>query len=220
MIFRRFLLLCGLASKGLFSESQILLAPLCLVWCLVILLSLVFSGLADPWKGTVVIGQCLVAVLVALSWFLMKVFYGLRRGGVYDHLRLVPVGPLTLFLAYSFLGLLFGLVALVGILGGSVLLAGGVEVVGGWSFVRSLILATLGFIMGLVPLGVLCSLLTVRSTRESFVFPLIFYPLSVPLALAVLVSLKAGVESEGSLLWWMVFFYFVLSLALSKEAPQ
>ena len=220
-------LLCQVMVKGLWNDRRVVFTPLCLTWCLMILLAVACQDLPQRFYAHMLVAQCLVAVLVALSWFLMKVFYGLQHGGAYDHLRLVPVGTFTLFLTHTFICWAFGFLALLGILGLGVLLAGGVGAVGGWGYVGVLAHSLLGFVVGLAPLGVLCSLLTARAVRESFVFPLIFYPLAIPLAIASLISLEVHLRPPelfvgygSGMVWLFAFFYFFSAAALSSVAPE
>ena len=221
--------LCILVLKGLAVERHKITGTLSLSWSLLLMLSISADAMRDDHPGVFLYTAVLLTTMICVSWFLMKIFSNLQDGGAYNDLRVLPVTPRVLFLSYTAITVIFSLSALItnGALG--IWLSGGVTGVGGWEVVGAVMIAQAALILGLAPLGVMCSLITANTRRESYVFPLLFYPLALPLAIASLLSpglpsraliTTPDSSSSGALIWMMALFYFLVCTTLSSLAHE
>ena len=218
-----FITLLGFTWKNTFQKIEFLCTPLFLCLSLLVLLSLCIQKFLSPTVHHLVyIPMCYLISLIALAWFLMRVFASLEQDETHAHLRVLPVHAISLYAAHVIIAWSYGILSLMVIatLGWMLL-----QIQESLSFFLHLIACLTGFVIGICPIAIMSSILSISSKRDNLIFPIIFFPLTIPIAIASLLALEVHLWQRESLWntpWWMVLagmdlFFLVLCALLFRE---
>lgn len=166
---------------SMMSNKEQVLSPLSFGLALVLLIAVGTSAL--PADAKIIIYPTLLFVigLIVLSWMLLKHFHTFAQEHTLITLLLHPFRPLTITCAFGLLILTINLITFIG-LGWLLAAMLGVSTSLGW--LLSLTACLSPYLLGMVPLGFLCCLLTTITPSSTMLFPVIYFPLATPLTLA------------------------------------
>lgn len=206
--------------RSIFARKEQILSPLMFALALVLLFSATAANLEPEQKKELFMGMSPVIALIVTSWFFMRLFSYFEKERVIETVLLIPQNPLQLFTALflptfvlSWGSSLFMVLAFGQFLGVPLPAESGF-----WIMVCFAL-----YLLALTSLGILCSVLTTESTRNNMLFPMVYFPLAVPLTLVSMQSVKVLLQPVGSaefsslhpaavLLFLALFFYGVSAL--------
>ena len=135
-----------------------------------------------------------VVGLIILSWILLKNFHIFEQENTITTLILYPFQPLTILIVFSSLLFVVTLISYVG-LGWILMMLFGFSSSPNW--IIPLIICLIPYLIGAIPLGFLCCILTTASSSSTLLFPVIYFPLVTPLTLASIEVYKLLWQGAG-----------------------
>lgn len=210
--------------ENTFQSKEILITPICLSISLLILLSLCLEKFVPQSSHHLVyVSVCYLLSLIALSWFCMHIFTSFEQDNTNAHLSVLPVCAVRLYLAYGIITCVYGVISLFVVIGiGWIFL----QIQESLEFALYLLGSLIGFIWSISPIGVMCSMISTSSARTGhLIFPLIFFPLTIPLAITSLLAFEIYLWQRGSIWdspWWIMIlgiglFFWILCAILFRE---
>lgn len=166
---------------SLMSNKEHVLSPMSFGLSLVLLLAVGTSALPEDAKITMYPTLLFVIGLIVLSWMLLKHFHTFAQEHTLTTLLLHPFKPLAIALTFGLIILTINLITFIG-LGWLLAAMLGLSLTPGW--LGALTACLPPYLLGMVPLGVLCCLLTTITPASTMLFPVIYFPLATPLTLA------------------------------------
>lgn len=171
-------------------NKERLLSPMLFAATILLLFFFAFGEVSSELRDSVHIAQSFLSAFFALQLGFSRIYTAEEEDGAFTLMRTYPLSPEAWFLAkylvillYSFIVIIFCqiLAAIFNPEVGTATLS--------WPYLATLFLA----VIGPAGLGVLLSALLMRSSAKQLVFPLLYFPLTVPVLLA-------AVQSQGLML--------------------
>ena len=186
------------------AEKERFIAPLCFASTLLLLFNFAFPPLDDSLKSSIFVAEIALTLLFSLQLLLQRSFVTELEDRALDEIRLSRASLAPFLLAKFLISYLLACILLCPVLFlGSIFLEFTLS-----SFHLKTLLFTLCALAGLLPLGLLLSLMTFSAKGKEFLFPLLFYPLSVPVLLALLEASKIGLAGDFSFNWFIILLCF------------
>lgn len=217
--------------RSLIRQKEQILSSLCFGLSLALLLSLGTADAADSVKKEQFAVMLFVILLITTSWMIMKSSTSHEKEQTLTTLLLHPFKASHIIISYSSVVMALSLITHL-ILGWILAVLFGVAG-GGGGLMSSLIICLMPYLLGLVPLGCLCSTLTIHSSHSghnssALLFPVIYFPLATPLTLVSIQTFKLLWHDSDSLVrlssypsFWLLcalgVFYAVLSINLFSQ---
>jgi heme exporter protein B len=209
-----------------FSSRDRLITPVFFAAIILLLFSFAIPEAEPSMRSRVMVAESQLAIFFALQIALSRAFEAERVDRVYDHLRLSPIAS-SAFITAKLLHVIFigGFTVLCTALM-AVLLQGQDP-----SIVADPIILGAGVLtlLGLTGLGVLVAAITVRAEGHQILFPLIYFPLSVPVLISSTEALTQWIETHqwnDTLRGWSVVLiafdaiYLTMAVLLGAEAES
>ncbi|MFW7378843.1 MAG: heme exporter protein CcmB [Oligoflexus sp.] len=206
------------------SNSERWISPLLFATTMLLLFSFAIGRLDDEVIAKVFVAETFLTALFALQLSLSRTLEPDTQDRVFELLRTYPLAPTAWFLSKYLLVLLTGgLIVMPTILLSSFFHAeSGVSLLHGPVFIVALlVIASLG------SLGVLLSTMTMRAGSRQILYPILYFPLTVPVLLSAVESSKAIIINQRSIaelmsswLGLLIIFgiiYLTLGLLLFSE---
>jgi len=205
------------------SARERLITPLFFAAIILLLFSFAIPEQDPNLRSRMMVAESQLAIFFALQIAFSRAFESERIDRVFDHLRLVPIESSAFISAKILHVVLIGAItmAFTGIL--SVILQGqelavlADPIVLGGSFLT---------LLGLSGLGVLLAAITLRADGHQILFPLLYFPLSVPVLLSSTEALVLWLERhswDDTLRGWSVILiafdaiYLTMAILLGAE---
>ena len=186
-----------------------------------------FGSMDPSIKTKVVVAQVILTIFLALQTSFSQVFAPEAEDRAFDVLRTSPVSPEAWFLSKYLVVVFFGLLTLIPTLILSAFFYH--QIADALLSIDMLILSFL-VVLGLSAIGTLLAALVHRAEARALLYPLIYFPLTVPVLLAasqtatsIVVKGQGLGEGLSSWLGMLLIFdiiYFVLGLLLFNELIQ
>jgi heme exporter protein B len=208
------------------SAKERLITPLFFAAIILLLFSFAIPEMDPLFRLRVTVAETQLSIFFALQIALSRAFEPEGQDRVFDHLRASPVSSSAFIVAKILYVLLIGTCTMLATLLLATILQGqdfGTlfdPVVLGVSFL------TLG---GLSGLGILLASITSRSDARQIIFPLLYYPLSVPVLISSTETLTLWLEThqwDDTCRGWMIILtafdviYVTLAFLLGGEASD
>lgn len=162
------------------GRSERWLTPMLFAAIVLLLFSFAFAGIpADRFGPSLFLGEAYLAGFLALQICYSRILASEATDGVLDLLKCYPIAPTALYLSK----LLLALVMSIGILIPTFILA---HVFLNVVFVTEVAVVAVLALVGLSALGVLISILTLSARGKQVLFPILYFPLTIPVLLAAL----------------------------------
>jgi|GEM_PF-679184 len=204
-------------------EKERLVSPLLFAAVIQLLFAFSVGSVDGDLTRKIFLAQTFLTIFLALQVSFVRVFEPDMQDKVFDLIRSYPVSFDAWYLAKTVLVIGFGaLIVLPTMILGAVFQGQASDPL------FSLPMATITFLtlIGLAPLGVLLSALTLRAAARQILFPLIYFPLTTPVLLAAVnasdLYLAGGVLDETVRGWLMILvafdaIYLTLGYLLFRE---
>lgn len=206
------------------SSKDRLITPIFFAAVILLLFSFAIPEQDPSLRSRVVVAESQLAIFFALQIAFSRAFEAERSDRVFDHLRLSPIASSAFITAKMLHVLIMGgfTVMFTGFL--AVILQGqDPGVLGDPVVVAAAILS----LLGLAGLGVLLAAITLRAEAQQILFPLLYFPLSVPVLICSTEALTQWLETRqwnDTLRGWSVMLmafdaiYLTMALLLGAEA--
>lgn len=183
------------------------IAPLVFALSILLVFAFCFNELPDEHKKTAFVAMLVLTQFLGLQIYLSRAFEAEMEDNAFDMMRVHPVNPTSWF---------FSKVALMGLF--SFLLVLPVSAFGCMIFdihINYFDLISMGpYIvfgcLGISSLGVVLAAITISSSSQKILFPVLFFPLSVPIILSIIFGCLQIVEKKifGSTNWVYLLIAF------------
>ena len=207
-----------------FSAKERLITPVFFAAIILLLLSFAIPEQPPTMRSRMMIAESLLAVFFALQIALSRAFEAERTDRVFDHIRLSPVDS-SAFITAKLLHVLlvgggvtfFTLILSLLLQGQDLSLVTDPVVFGGFTLT----------LIGLAGLGVLLAAITLRAEAQQILFPLLYFPLSVPVLLCSSEALVQWLETrkwDDTMRGWSVMLiafdaiYLTMTVLLGTES--
>jgi len=205
------------------SYPERLITPLFFAAIVLLLFSFAIPEQDTTIQPRMVIAQTQLAIFFALQLTFSRAFESERSDRVFEHLRLAPIDSSAFTVSKILHVLIIGSLTMICTAVLSIILQGqDLAVITDPIFVGASILA----LVGLAGLGVLLAAITLRADGQAILFPLLYFPLSVPVLLSSTEALAAWMERRvwtDSLRSWSTILiafdaiYLTLAILLAPE---
>ncbi len=206
------------------SSKDRLITPIFFAAVILLLFSFAIPEQDPSMRSRVMVAESQLAIFFALQIAFSRAFEAERSDRVFDHLRLSPIASSAFITAKMLHVLIMGgfTVMFTGFL--AVILQGQDPGVLGDPVV---LVAALLSLLGLAGLGVLLAAITLRAEAQQILFPLLYFPLSVPVLICSTEALTQWLETHqwnDTLRGWAVMLmafdaiYLTMALLLGAEA--
>jgi heme exporter protein B len=208
------------------SSKDRLITPIFFAAVILLLFSFAIPEQEPSMRSRVMVAESQLAIFFALQIAFSRAFEAERSDRVYDHLRLSPIAASAFITAKMLHVLTVGgfTVMSTGVL--AVLLQGQDPAL----LVDPVVIgAGLLSLLGLAGLGVLLAAITLRAEAQQILFPLLYFPLSVPVLICSTEALTQWLETHqwnDTLRGWSVMLisfdaiYLTMALLLGAEAES
>jgi len=206
--------------KADLADKERLITPLLFAVTVLLLFNFCFEEVSKGIEGQVFTAELYLTSLFALQMSYVRIFGPDQQDKVFSLLQSYPLNYAAWFLSKFTLAMIYSLLVFVPVLLLCTLFFSGADL-NFWSL--ELWLGGLLSIIGLSTLGILLSTLTLKASGREMLFPLLYFPLSVPVLLAsVQASLSFLTAAPGGLHWLGILvgfdiIYFTLGLLLFGE---
>ncbi len=179
-----------------FASKERVLSPMLFAMTVLILFWFAFGELPESEAIRAYVAETFLAAFFALQLSFTRIFDPEQRDGAFDLMRTYPLSPTAWFVAkLCTIWLTGGMVLVAAMLLGAFfhgqiqkpLIDGVVLLIG------------LAALLGLGSVGLLLAGITMRSSARQVLFPLIYFPLTVPILLAATQSAQAHIVNEVTL---------------------
>lgn len=162
------------------GRSERWLTPMLFAAIVLLLFSFAFAGIpADRFGVSLFLGEAYLAGFLALQICYSRILASEASDGVLDLLKCYPIAPTALFVSK----LLLALVMSIGILIPTFILA---HVFLNVTIAIEVVMIAVLALLGLSSLGVLISMLTLSARGKQVLFPILYFPLTIPVLLSAL----------------------------------
>lgn len=197
------------------------LTPMLFSAIVLLLFSFAFAGIpADRFGPALFLGEAYLAGFLALQICYGRILASEANDGVLDLLKSYPIPPTALYLSKVLLALVMSIAILVP----TFILA---HVFLNVAIVPEVALVAVLALIGLAALGVLIAILTLSARGKQVLFPILYFPLTIPVLLAALEVSQSLYKGESLALLlpsWLGLLlildgvYLALGLILFDEA--
>lgn len=221
---KQFKVLFSLGISGELKNKERMVSPFIFGAIILIMFSFATGEIEKSMKVKLFTAELLLTTLFSLSIYFIRAFESEYEDGIFTRLRSMAVSRFAWFISKFTLVLILSFITsavVLGITSGFV----GIDSAIILKLLPQLFLILLLTIVGLSSLGVLLSALTLKAKGRSVVFPLLYYPLTVPVLLASTQSINLlfvkGTtlfsNQWGYLLMGFDLIYLILSALLFEE---
>ena len=221
---KQFKTLFLLGIRGELKNKERMVSPFIFGAIILIMFSFATGEIEKTMRIKFFTAELLLTTLFSLSIYFIRAFESENEDGIFTKMRAMAINRFVWFLSK------LTLVVILSFLTSAVVLAitsgfVGIDSAIIWELLPQLIIILLLTITGLSSLGVLLSALTLKARGRSVVFPLLYYPLTVPVLLASTQSINLlfikGTDifsnQWGYLLIGFDLIYLILSALLFEE---
>ena len=208
------------------SSKERLITPVFFAAIVLLLFSFAIPEQDPTMRSRMIVAQSLLAVFFALQIAFSRAFESERVDRVFDHIRLSPI-PSSAFIVAKLLHVLC-------IGSGTMLCAGTLAIIlqgQELSLLTDPVVIGASFLtlLGLSGLGVLLAAVTLRAEGHQIIFPLLYFPLSVPVLLCASESLVHWLETHQwneTMRGWSIMLisfdaiYLTLTIMLGTESVE
>jgi len=208
------------------SSKERLITPVFFAAIVLLLFSFAIPEQDPTMRSRMIVAQSLLAVFFALQIAFSRAFESERVDRVFDHIRLSPIASSTFIVAKLIHVLLIG--------AGTMFCAGVLAIILQGQDPSLLmdpvvIGASILTLLGLSGLGVLLAAVTLRAEGHQIIFPLLYFPLSVPVLLCASESLVQWLETHqwnDTMRGWSIMLiafdaiYLTLTIMLGAESLE
>jgi heme exporter protein B len=199
-----------------FQEKERVLTPLLFAALMLLLFNFVLDEQAAPLQIKLFVAEVFLTMLFALHLSFSRIFEADQQDQAFVLLHTYPLDPVTWFIAKYFLALCFGgfivapTVLCTGLFHGqNTLFLLGSPVLWGVAFLA---------LAGLSALGVLLSAMTMKARGREVLFPLLYFPLAIPVLIAASEAVLSLVTPSGAADGWqwlgLLFGFDVIFITL------
>lgn len=206
------------------SSPERLITPLFFAVVILLLFSFAIPELDPSIQSTIMIAQTQIAIFFALQLTFARAFESERHDRVFEHLKLSPI-PASAFIVSKMLHILFiGALTMLSTAFMSTILQGQEP---GLMFDPLKLLVAFLSLLGLTGLGVLLAAITLKADGQAVLFPLLYFPLAVPVLLSSTEAISQWVErpvwteTMGGWVTILVAFdaiYLTMAILLAPES--
>jgi len=206
------------------SSPERLITPLFFAVVILLLFSFAIPELDTSIESRVMVAQTQIAIFFALQLTFARAFESERHDRIFEHLKLSPI-PASAFIVGKMLHVLFiGALTMLSTAFMSTILQG--QDIGLMFDPIKLAVASLS-LLGLTGLGVLLAAITLKADGQAILFPLLYFPLAVPVLLssteAIALWLERPVWSETMRGWITILaafdaIYLTMAILLAPES--
>lgn len=206
--------------KADLADKERLITPLLFAITVLLLFNFCFEEVSKGIEAQVFTAELYLTSLFALQMSYVRIFVPDQQDKVFVLLQSYPLNHSAWFLSKYTLAFIYSLLVFVPVLLLCALFFSGADL-NFWS--PQLWLGGLLSIVGLSTLGILLSTLTLKASGREILFPLLYFPLTVPVLLAsVQASLSFLTSAPGGWHWLGILagfdiIYFTLGLLLFGE---
>lgn len=207
-----------------FSSKERLITPVFFAAIILLLFSFSIPEQPPEMRSRMMIAESLLAVFFALQIAFSRAFEAERTDRVFDHIRLSPINS-SAFITAKLLHVLivggcvtlFTLTLSLLLQGQDISLIGDPVVLGGFFLT----------LIGLAGLGVLLAAITLKAEGQQVLFPLLYFPLSVPVLLCATEALTQWLEThkwDDTMRGWSIMLiafdaiYLTMTVLLGAES--
>lgn len=220
----QFALLLAHNLRAEFASKERLLSPILFALTVLLLFWFALGELSEAEATRAYVAETYLAAFFALQLSFARIFEPEQRDGAFELMRTYPVSPTAWFLSKLVTVWLTGAVVLFSsmVLGAFFHSQIDRPLIDG-----TLLLIGLATLLGLGSIGIMLASITMRSTARQILFPLIYFPMTVPLLLAATqssemhiindVSIEALAEGWLGLLVSFDLIYLALGLMLYDQ---
>lgn len=215
--FRQFLHLLRHSLAAEFASRERLLSPVLFSLTVLLLFWFGLGELRDEEAVRAYVAQTYLAAFFSLQMSFARIFEPEQQDGAFDLMRAYPVSPTAWFLAKLTTVWLTGAVVLTASMAFGAFFHSQIDRVLLDVTILAIGLATL---LGLGSIGIMLASITLRSGAKQILFPLIYFPLTVPLLLAATQASQmhiidgASIESLQESWFGLLVAFDVIYLAL------
>lgn len=220
--------LCCFIKQGVKSDLfdlERFISPVLFAALVLLLFNFIIEGVAYENGQQIYVAEVFISLLFALQLSYLRIFSRDQQDKVFEQLQTTPINYSSWYVGKFTLTFCSGCLILlpVGVLAALFHGSAGIE---NWDTLLSLLGVSLLSLFGLASLGVLLSSLTLKSSGRETLFPILYFPLSVPVLLAGSQASLSILSSEvsgnffGPWLGLLVGFnviYFTLGILLFEE---
>ncbi len=196
----------GIGLSHEFAEKERVLTPLLMAMIVFLLLFFASEEFSQEAKGKAFICQLYLVMVIVLQGVLIRVHDPEEKDGVVQCLKACEVKPTAWFFAKLALAFLTTIVVIIPT---SILLLLSYALDPSLIFTPISILAAIFSLFGLATVGTLLALLLRQANGRDFLFPLLYFPLTIPVLLA---GMEAGLAifsgSDDSVKWLLLLSAF------------
>lgn len=177
-----------------FSSKERIITPIFFAAIILLLFSFAIPEQDPSMRSRMMVAEMQLAIFFALQISFVRSFESERTDRIFDYLRLSPVNSTAFLIAKTLHVLIVGActVAFTGIL--AVILQGQDLAL----LTDTVVLAIAGLtLLGLTGLGVLLASITLKAEGQNILFPLLYFPLSVPVLLCSTEFLVLWLEKKS-----------------------
>lgn len=219
-----FVSLFKLGIKGELKNKERMVSPFILGSIILIMFSFAIGELEPELKLKFFTAELFLTTLFSLSIYFIRAFEIEHEDGIFSQMRVLPMSRIAWFLSkFSLVAMLSFLTSLVVLIIAAAFIGLNSDIIFA-NFIQITLILSLT-IAGLTSIGVLLSAVTLKAKGRSVVFPLLYYPLTVPVLLAGTQSVNLLLFKGTSLFsnqWGLLLagfdlIYFILSALLFEE---
>ncbi|MCB9228334.1 MAG: heme exporter protein CcmB [Deltaproteobacteria bacterium] len=163
------------------ADKERLLTPFLFAATNLILFNFVLGDVSQGIETHLFVAEVYLISLFALQMSYSRIFLPDQQDRVFDLLLSYPLAPGAWFLARYVMAVFYGLVVLLPLIALAAFFSSGLDL---QIFLSPIWITGLLSIMGLAALGVLLSAMTMKASGKEMLFPLIYFPLTIPVLLA------------------------------------
>lgn len=219
-----YLALLMLGFKGELKNKEKMASPFILGAMILIMFSFATGELEKEIIPRLFTAELMLTILFSLSIYFIRVFETEHEDGVFNQLRSLPISRAAWFFSkFTLVSLLSSATAAVVL----ILASGFVGISSETLFpqIPQIVFLLFLTITGLASIGILLSAVTLTSKGRSIIFPLLYYPLTVPVLLAATQSINLCLTKGTGILnsqWGIILIafdaiYLILSVLLFEE---
>lgn len=184
-------------SKVELKALERFISPLLFSTIILVLFSFAFGELTDENVKTIFIAQTYLTVFFALQISFLRSFDLDVQDGAFDLLKSYPVSSVVVYLAKSTIVFITGFLILLP----TILIALFFHSKFAALFLRiDFFMISVIALIGLVAIGVLLSVMTMVSTSRQILYPILYFPLTVPVLLSAVESSEFLLANKGSIM--------------------
>ena len=178
--FQQYRTIVAQGLRGELSDKERVASPILFALTILLIFNFAMGEIDSAYRVELFVAQAFFTALMALQICFSRVFETDRNDRVFDMMRVYPVSHGAWFFAKYTLVLVTGALILVP----TILLAGFFHQTAKQSFVDPFVIGVaLLALAGLAAIGVLLSAMTLKAGARQILYPLLYFPLTVPVLL-------------------------------------